>query len=68
MKLIREQRYQRKERKFFRKHPELLDKYAKLLKQLQIDPFQPKLKTHPLKGVLNPVYLETEKNIKLSIP
>ncbi len=56
MKLIREQHYQRKEQKFFKKHPELLDKYARLLKQLQIAPFESKLKTHQLKGTLSEFY------------
>jgi len=56
MKLIREERYQRKERNFFKKHPELLDKYGHLLKQLKIDPFESKLKTHQLKGTLSEFY------------
>jgi len=53
MKLIRDEHYQRKERKFFRKHPELLDKYSAVLKKLKVNPFEPSLKTHRLKGELS---------------
>jgi len=53
MKLVREEAYQRKERKFFKKHPELIDRYAKVLKQLKDDPFAPILKTHRLKGAMS---------------
>ncbi len=50
MKLIRNEIYQRKERKFFKKHAHLLDKYAEILKKLKNNPFDPSLKTHKLKG------------------
>ena len=53
MKLVRNESYQRKERKFFKKHAELLDKYAKVLTQLKENPFDAALKTHKLHGDLS---------------
>lgn len=52
MKLIKDDNYQRKERKFFKKQPQLLDKYAEVLNKLKTNPFDPSLKTHKLKGEL----------------
>jgi addiction module RelE/StbE family toxin len=52
MKLIKDENYQRKERKFFKKQPQLLDKYAEVLNKLKTNPFDPSLKTHKLKGEL----------------
>lgn len=56
MKLIKDESYQRKERKFFKKHADLLDKYTEVLKKLKSDPFEPSLKTHKLKGGLSEFY------------
>ena len=56
MKLIRDERYTRKESKFFKKHPHLLDKYLDVLEKLSTDPFQPSLRTHKLKGKLSKFY------------
>lgn len=56
MKLIKDESYQRKERKFFKKHADLLDKYTEVLKKLKSDPFESSLKTHKLKGVLSEFY------------
>ena len=53
MKLIKDENYQRKECKFFRKHLELVDKYSSVLKKLKVNPFEPSLKTHKLKGELS---------------
>jgi addiction module RelE/StbE family toxin len=36
--------------KFFKKHPDLKPRLAKLLADLQRDPFQPHLELHPLTG------------------
>ena len=38
--------------KFFKKHPDLKPRFAKLLAALQRDPFQPHLELHPLTGKL----------------
>jgi addiction module RelE/StbE family toxin len=53
MKLVKDDNYQRKERKFFNKHKDLLDKYEEVLKKLAVDPFEPSLKTHKLHGKLS---------------
>ncbi|MEI6708555.1 MAG: type II toxin-antitoxin system mRNA interferase toxin, RelE/StbE family [Methylococcales bacterium] len=56
MKLIKDESYQRKERKFFKKHADLLDKYNEVLNKLKNNPFEPSLKTHKLTGKLNEFY------------
>ncbi|MGA9046099.1 type II toxin-antitoxin system YafQ family toxin [Sulfuricurvum sp.] len=52
MRLDKEKSYLKREVKFFKKHPDLLDKYGTLLKKLQNDPFEPSLKLHKLQGSL----------------
>ncbi len=44
------------ELKFLRKHRNLLDKYYKMLKILETNPFYPSLRTHKLHGRLNDFY------------
>ncbi len=56
MKLVKDDNYQRKERKFFKKHGHLVDKYADVLIKLKTDPFDASLKTHRLKGDLKEFY------------
>ncbi len=56
MKLVKTDFYSKKEYKFFKKHPELINKYGEILENLQIDPFHTALKTHKLKGNLNDFY------------
>ncbi|MFZ2725889.1 MAG: type II toxin-antitoxin system mRNA interferase toxin, RelE/StbE family [Methylococcaceae bacterium] len=56
MKLIKDENYQRKERKFFKKHPELLNKYNEVLNKLKSNPFDASLKAHKLKGELSEFY------------
>jgi addiction module RelE/StbE family toxin len=46
------QQFLRQARKFFKKHPDLKPRFAKLLADLQRDPFQPHLELHPLTGKL----------------
>lgn len=53
MKLLKNDDYKRKERKFFKKRPHLIDKYGEVLEKLKNDPFDPSLKTHKLKGELS---------------
>jgi len=53
MKLIKDESYARKERKFFKKHPDLSTRYIETLKKLKHDPFDLSLKTHKLKGELS---------------
>ncbi len=56
MKLSKTVYYSKVEKKFFKKHRDLLLKYGTVLKQLQKDPFEPSLKTHKLKGELSQYY------------
>ena len=42
----------RQARKFFKKHPDLKPRFAKVITDLQNDPFQPGLRLHPLTGKL----------------
>lgn len=56
MKLVKDENYQRKERKFFKKRPHLVDKYAEVLAKLKTDPYDTSLKTHKLKGELGEFY------------
>ena len=44
--------FEKKAKKFFKKHPDLKEKFKDILKKLQNDPFDPSLKTHKLKGAL----------------
>jgi len=53
MQLIKTSQYERNENKFFKQHKDLFVRYAKVLKQLQIDPFHSSLRTHKLKGDLS---------------
>ena len=46
------QQFLRQARKFFKKHPDLKPRFARLLADLQSDPFQPRLELHPLTGKL----------------
>ena len=43
-------------RKFFRKHPDLTERFAKVVQDLQVDPFNPQLALHPLSGKLKGLY------------
>jgi addiction module RelE/StbE family toxin len=46
------QQFLRHARKLFKKHPDLKPRFAKVLADLQRDPFQPHLELHPLTGKL----------------
>jgi len=46
--LIFPQSYKKLERKFFKKHSDLLEKYEKILGLLRINPFHPSLRLHKL--------------------
>ena len=50
--VVTPEQFLRQARKFFRKHPTLKEKFAGIVKDLQADPFQPKLSLHPLAGKL----------------
>ena len=46
------QQFLRQARKFFKKHPDLKPRFARVVADLQDDPFQPGLALHPLVGKL----------------
>lgn len=49
-KVIRPDSYAKRERKFFKKHPELIKQYVKILKLLSLDPSHPSLRLHSIKS------------------
>ncbi len=51
-KLIYTHRYIKRAAKFLKKHPELTAQYEKTLKLMEINPFHPSLRLHPLQGKL----------------
>ncbi|MBI2634565.1 type II toxin-antitoxin system mRNA interferase toxin, RelE/StbE family [Candidatus Peregrinibacteria bacterium] len=51
-KLIITESYQRRAKKFFAKHPEILKQYEKILKILCVNPQHPSLRLHKLSGKL----------------
>ena len=51
-KLIYTKSYNKRAKKFIRKHPALLSQYKKTLKLLELDPNHPSLRLHELKGKL----------------
>ena len=51
-KIIRTDEYFKKLKKFIKKHPEVLDRYAKTIELLEIDPWHPSLRLHKLQGGL----------------
>jgi addiction module RelE/StbE family toxin len=54
--VITPQQFLRQARRFFRKHPDLKSSFSEVVAKLQIDPFQPDLKLHPLSGKMSGCY------------
>ena len=50
--LVTPPQFLRQARKFLKQHPDLRPRFAKMLDDLQRDPFQPHLELHPLSGKL----------------
>lgn len=48
--------YEKRARKFLKRHPELETQYFKTLKLLEANPFHPSLKLHQLSGQLAGIY------------
>jgi toxin HigB-1 len=48
--------YEKRARKFFKKHPELAKPYGKVLKLLAANPWHPSLRLHKLHGNLAGIY------------
>ena len=51
--IVSPEQFLRQARKFFKKHPELKERFRKILHDLQQDPFQPHLALHSLSGKLS---------------
>ena len=54
--IVTPSQFLRQARKFFRKHPDLKVRFAKVVQDLQVDPFNPQLALHPLSGKLQGLY------------
>jgi mRNA-degrading endonuclease YafQ of YafQ-DinJ toxin-antitoxin module len=50
--LVATRHFERRLARFRRAHPELRQRLAQVLRDLETDPFQPHLRLHPLKGRL----------------
>ena len=50
--IVTSRTFLRKSGRFFRKHPELADRFRRLVEELRNDPFQPYLRLHALRGEL----------------
>jgi mRNA-degrading endonuclease YafQ of YafQ-DinJ toxin-antitoxin module len=50
--LVFSEHYQRLEKRFLKRHPDLWNRYHKTLVLLEQDPFHPSLRLHALKGRL----------------
>ena len=55
-KLIFTQSYEKRAKKFIKKHPDLISQYEKTLKLLEINPSHPSLRLHKLEGQLSDLY------------
>ena len=49
-KLIFTETYLRREKKFLKEHPELIGRYKKVLRLLELNPAHPSLRLHKLSG------------------
>jgi proteic killer suppression protein len=55
-KLIFTEQYEKRLRKFIKKHPEILSQYEKTIKLLEINPHHPSLRLHKLSGKLSDLH------------
>jgi proteic killer suppression protein len=49
-KIIITDSYLKKLKKFIKKHPDILDRYAKTIEILEVNPYHPSLRLHKLQG------------------
>lgn len=54
--IIYTKHYIKKAKRFVKKHPKLINQYAKTLELLEIDPYHPSLRLHQLQGKLKNLY------------
>lgn len=52
-RLVFTEQYERRARRFHRRHPDLEQNYLKTLKILEVNPFHPSLRLHRLSGRLS---------------
>ena len=55
-KILITKTYQKKAVRFFKKHPDLLERYFKILTILENNPYHPSLRLHKLSGSLHEYY------------
>jgi len=55
-KLIFTEQYEKRLRKFIKKHPELLSQYEKTIRLLEVNPHHPSLRLHRLSGKLSDIH------------
>lgn len=55
-RIIYTESYNKKAKKFLRKHPEILEQYRKTLQLAELDIHHPSLRLHPLKGKLKGIH------------
>lgn len=55
-KLIFTHTYLRREHKFLKRHPDLIQRYKKILRLLEVNPTHPSLRLHKLKGEFSGKY------------
>jgi len=55
-KIIFTERYDKRIRKFIKKHPELLSQYEKTIRLLEVNPHHPSLRLHRLTGKLSDLH------------
>lgn len=54
--LVATESYERRLKKFIKKHPGLRETYLRTLQVLEVDPYHPSLRTHKLKGALKDMH------------
>ncbi len=54
--LIFTHQYEKREKKFLNKHPELFKQYRKTVQLLELNPYHPSLRLHALKGNMKDVH------------
>ncbi len=55
-KLIFTETYLKREEKFLKENPDLIERYKKVLRLLELNPFHPSLRLHKLKGKFKDKY------------
>jgi mRNA-degrading endonuclease YafQ of YafQ-DinJ toxin-antitoxin module len=54
--LIYTENYNKRAKKFIKKHPEVLKQYKKTLELFEVNPYHPSLQLHKLQGKLSELY------------